>query len=696
MKKKSILIVENLESERSDLVELLTALGYKTFEASSSDEALKSFSEFQQDLLIVEVLIPGVGGLTVARMVKNQAPDWVKVIITSKIPQSRTIRDNATKKYKADEFFQKPFELSALAKAVEALIGPGVKESVGADEGTIQKEPLAPPPPIPKSKTKVIVEKARKPSAKPPRLVAAETSPPHPPAPPVNPAPDDFSDQGDFSPTELTAILTKLFSESFTGAFQIEGSRGAKQIFFIEGTPVFVQSNIREESLGRLLLADGRISDEDYRNLVEESAETGKKIGFLLVEKNLIGSQSLTKYLCEQTAVKIASAFAWQSGKYQLDRETTYPLNVSTFEAQPSKVILLAYQKYFPIELIEKEFQRHKSSRPRPTDNSLYGNAYEMLTHRERSFLESLKQHALGDAVAQSEIGMLNALRLAYAFIAMGLLSFDGQANNLKSTRNNATRPNPEIVAAQEPAIYNLINKMASQLEDMNHFDLLGVNVDADEKEIEKSYLYAKDAHSPGKLQPGAPNAIRRRANLIAERLDEAKRVLCNPAARRRYLTRLVKMKTDEDDPRATARKKKMSAELAYQRGLLNSEKKQYALAAESFNRAAQADPSVPEYRAKAGYCLFLMISNREQTIKEATNLILGAIKDDRDNVEYLSWLAELYQEEGETQLALRINRQILEKNPGNEMARRQIHYLTQSLEKDEKKTSKSLFGRFK
>ncbi len=695
MKKKSILIVESQDNERSELVELLTALGYKTFEAPSSDEALKSFSEFQQDLLIVEVLIPGIGGLTVARMVKNQAPDWVKVIITSKIPQSRTIRDNATQKYKADEFFQKPFELSALVKAVEALIGPGLKDSVGADEGPIQKEPLAPPPPIPKSKTKEIVEKVRKPLTTPPKLVDTATSPPQPPAPPINPAREDFSDQGDFSPTKLTPILTKLFSESFTGAFQIEGSRGAKQVFFIEGTPVFVQSNIREESLGRLLLADGRISDKDYRDLVEESAETGKKIGFLLVEKNLISSQSLTQYLCEQTAVKIASAFAWPSGKYQLNREITYPLNVSTFEAQPSKVILLAYQKYFPIELIEEEFQRHKSFRPRLTDNSLYGNAYEMLTHRERSFLESLKQQALGDAIAQADIGMLNALRLAYAFIAMGLASFDGLANNLKSTLSNAPRPNPKV-AAQEPAIYNLINKMASQLDDMNYFDLLGVTVDADEKEIGNSCQHAKDKHSPGKLQPGAPKAIRRRANLIGERLDEAKRVLCNPAARRRYLTRLVKMKTDEEDPKATARKKKMSAELAYQRGLLNSEKKQYALAAESFNRAAQADPSVPEYRAKAGYCLFLMISNREQTIKEATTLILGALKDDRDNVEYLSWLAKLYQEEDETKLALRVYRQILGKNPDNEMARRQTHYLTQSLEKDEKNTPKSLFGRFK
>ncbi len=694
MKKKSILVVENLDSERSELVEVLTAVGYKILEASNSDEALKTFTESNPDLVIVEVLIPGIGGLKVSKLIKEQAPEWVKIIVTSKVPQSVSIRDSATRKYKADGFLQKPFELSVLIKMVEELVGPGVRDSEeDAKKDEAKSEPPLPPRKPVREKIRIVEKTAAtaRPKIPEPETPSAQVPPSPAPAPVIE---EKIPDKGEFTPPRFVKILYRLFNEAFTGALQAQGPRGAKQIFFIDGTPVFVQSNIREESLGRLLLEEGRIDQEEYRGLVEESAETGRKVGSLLIEKNLMSTQALTEYLCEQTAIKTASIFSWLKADYRIEPETIYPSNASTFEASPSKILLMGFQRYYPIELIEKGFEENKTACPKPKGNPIYADAEKYLTHRQKTFLGSLTTQTLGDAIAQADIGMLEALRLTFAFAAMERITFGGDGS--RTAGKSAKGASSSGAKSSEPAIVKAVNDMASRMEDLNHFDLLGIDVDADPDKIESGYKFVKDAHSPDKLQPNAPGDVRRRAAAIAQRLEEARKTLLNPVSRRRYIARLVKMKTDDDDPVAAARKKKMSAELAFQRGLVNFQNKKFAMAAESFSRAAQADPSVPEYRARAGYSLFCLLKNREQLIKEAKELIAGAVRDDKENTGYLAWLAEMCREEGDTKTAARVYQQILELDPDHEEARRQLHYVGQTLANGNKKTKKSLFGRFK
>ena len=52
---KSILIIENNETEREELAGLLTAMGYNVEKASGSDEGLKLFNQNRHDLVIIEV-----------------------------------------------------------------------------------------------------------------------------------------------------------------------------------------------------------------------------------------------------------------------------------------------------------------------------------------------------------------------------------------------------------------------------------------------------------------------------------------------------------------------------------------------------------------------------------------------------------------------------------------------------------------
>lgn len=423
---KNVLVVENTESERRQLVGILTSMGYETYEAGTSDEALRAFKQYQPDLVIIEILIPGMGGLSVCKLIKEQAPDWAKVIVTSKLMQSRTMMDTAMRKNKADRFLQKPFEVGVLTKAVIDLIG--ISEVAPAPKDDPRRSPSATAP------ASIPDDHVETPTAKPepvsvePRARTARS----------------FERTGTFTSESLPDLLAWIIESRFTGALQVEGEPGAKQAFFMDGSPVFVQSNIREESLGRMLLESGLISEDAYRDVMAASAETGRKVGNLVVERGLIGPEELTAQLCRQTALKLAQLFAWPNGRYRFDDKAHYPENAATFEASPAEIFLMGYGRFAPIEALEKLFARDRNAVPLATTPSgAFTNAAELLDDAQRALLAGLDgQSSLAKMSARTSMPMTAFLRTFYAIVSVG-------AAGLADATAAATKPAPAAPPAK-------------------------------------------------------------------------------------------------------------------------------------------------------------------------------------------------------------------------------------------------------
>jgi two-component system, OmpR family, KDP operon response regulator KdpE len=68
-----ILVVDDeIEIVRA-LKRSLTAHGYTVFTASSGEEAIKVTSEHRPDLLLLDLLLPGMSGLEVCRLVRAES-----------------------------------------------------------------------------------------------------------------------------------------------------------------------------------------------------------------------------------------------------------------------------------------------------------------------------------------------------------------------------------------------------------------------------------------------------------------------------------------------------------------------------------------------------------------------------------------------------------------------------------------------
>jgi CheY-like chemotaxis protein len=77
-----ILIIDDDEYVRDVLRQMLEREGYQVDEACNGDDGVKIFSEQRQDLVITDILMPGMGGVQTIMELRLLSPD-VKIIAIS-------------------------------------------------------------------------------------------------------------------------------------------------------------------------------------------------------------------------------------------------------------------------------------------------------------------------------------------------------------------------------------------------------------------------------------------------------------------------------------------------------------------------------------------------------------------------------------------------------------------------------------
>jgi CheY-like chemotaxis protein len=88
----SILIVDDTRTSRAKLTEILEAQGYHVTVASSAEEATPLFLTQEFNLVITELMLPGMSGLNLMKIVKERCPDSDVVIISSNASSFNTLK----------------------------------------------------------------------------------------------------------------------------------------------------------------------------------------------------------------------------------------------------------------------------------------------------------------------------------------------------------------------------------------------------------------------------------------------------------------------------------------------------------------------------------------------------------------------------------------------------------------------------
>jgi len=117
---KKILIVDDSPTERHHLVTLLNGQGYELETAENGEEAIALAKETKPDLILMDVVMPGLNGFQTTRALSREtATQEIPVIIcTSKDQES----DRAWgMRQGASDYLVKPVEKAALQSAIQRL-----------------------------------------------------------------------------------------------------------------------------------------------------------------------------------------------------------------------------------------------------------------------------------------------------------------------------------------------------------------------------------------------------------------------------------------------------------------------------------------------------------------------------------------------------------------------------------------------
>ena len=127
MPKEHILVVDDEE----DILELLkynlSREGYKVACAASGEETLKAVRSGIPDLIVLDLMLPGIDGLDVARQLKNdlKTRDVPIVMLTAKGEEADIVTGL---ELGADDYITKPFSPRVLVARVKAVLRRKVKE----------------------------------------------------------------------------------------------------------------------------------------------------------------------------------------------------------------------------------------------------------------------------------------------------------------------------------------------------------------------------------------------------------------------------------------------------------------------------------------------------------------------------------------------------------------------------------------
>ena len=118
---QKILIVDDEPNIAIPLQFLMEQNGYSTLVAQSGEEALEMISKEKPDLVLLDIMLPGVDGFEVCEIIRLN-PEWRNTRIIFLTAKGRDVDIAKGMVLGADEYITKPFSNQQIIDAVKKLL----------------------------------------------------------------------------------------------------------------------------------------------------------------------------------------------------------------------------------------------------------------------------------------------------------------------------------------------------------------------------------------------------------------------------------------------------------------------------------------------------------------------------------------------------------------------------------------------
>jgi hypothetical protein len=398
-------------------------------------------------------------------------------------------------------------------------------------------------------------------------------------------------------------LLVALHAAGETGVLEVRAAGVRTDVTLRRGSPVFAEGGQLRQTLGRLLLRRGEISEQDYVRVIERMTEQlirneTVRMGEVLVELGILTPAEVYEALERQIREKLLDCFQWPEPECAFRPLDGVPEDLSPFRVPPvAALVLEGVKAHFDPERVRPILEGGAARFPVLRDDWRELTRLCGLSPGEQKLVRGISgERTLAELRAECALDPLHADQVLAALLLARKLEL----------RAERAQPAPARRTAAEPR-------------------------------------RAEPAGAPAAKAPPP------RAAESAEAAERARRGL---EALRKAPARAAK-----PDPPADAKQARLEAEQAFRRGQRMLEQNLLGAALREFAQAVALQGDQAEYQLAFAWTEFLAAKGDEQralTMSKARNAAKTLLAQDRNSAKAHTILGRFLYEEGELEAAAR------------------------------------------
>lgn len=423
-------------------------------------------------------------------------------------------------------------------------------------------------------------------------------------------------------------LLLALATREKSGVLTLRRGPLEKEIVFDSGVVVDCHSNIATESLGRFLVASGRIDESQYHDTLSVAASRGTTLEELLVERTILAEADLTRASQQNLGRKLLEPFHWSRGSWHLS--FNMPRMTVVHRVRVPQLIVTGILKVEPLEMIENALAGSISMPLGLSPSPLFDPSELRLSEEQQRIVMRIREGAtLTDLRGPGVSEELD--RFVYALLFLGLAGLREHAAPAALTLDAPPASAPAAVPVpSSPPLAPIASAedLAAVAMSKDAFELLDLEITANAMEITRAFLRTAEQYLPARYEARQ----REKAQEVFLACVRAYSELADPTRRQALIDRrapkpdFAEATHPTPPPDLTPSKPRraiIDPEELYRQGRAAVAAGKLRDALGYFEMAADCDVQNGTYAAEAAYCRYqLLISPAPLTVKALKNAI--------------------------------------------------------------------------